>query len=44
MGQQYPYYTIWEEKIVVILHIYGVRANFLLIYDNQDSESESQEM
>ena len=26
-----------------IIHIYGARAIFLLFYDNQDTESESQE-
>ena len=28
------------EKIVVFLHIYRVRANFLLFCDHQDTESE----
>ena len=28
------------EKIVVIIHIYGDRAIFLLFYDDQDAENE----
>ena len=30
MGQRYTYYTIWENNIVEIIHIYGARAIFLL--------------
>ena len=44
MGQQYPYSTRWEGNIVVILHIYGALAMFLLFYDHQETESESREM
>ena len=43
MGQLYPHPTKWEEHILAILHIYGARAIFLLLYENQDTESESQE-
>ena len=28
----------FEEIIVVIIHIYGDRANFLLFYDDLDNE------
>ena len=28
MGQQYPYFTIWEQNIVAILQIHGARAIF----------------
>ena len=42
MGQQYPYFTRWEDTIAVILHIYGVRDIFLLFFDHQDTASESQ--
>ena len=28
------------EKIVIFLHIYGARANFLLFYDHQETKSE----
>ena len=34
MGQRYPYYTIWEKNTVVIIHIYGARAIFLLFCDH----------
>ena len=44
MVQLYTYYTIWEKNIVVIIHIYGARAIFLLFYYHQDTESESQEV
>ena len=37
MEQWCPYSTKWEDDIVVILHIYGDRANFLLFYDNEDT-------
>ena len=42
MGQQYTYSTRWKQNIVVVIHIYGVRAIFLLYYNHQDTESESQ--
>ena len=32
--------TIHKEHIAEILHIYGVRAIFILFYDHQDTESE----
>ena len=41
IGQLYPYSTIWEKNVVVILHIYGEIAIFLLFCDHQDTESES---
>ena len=44
MAQLYPYSTIWEKNIVSIINIYGSRSIFLLFYDNQDNESESQEI
>ena len=44
VGQQYPYSTIWEKKIMAIPHIYWARAFFLLIFDNQDTESDYQGM
>ena len=28
MGKQYPYSTIWEQNIVVVIHIFGARAIF----------------
>ena len=28
MGQQYPYSTILEENIVVIIYINGIKSNF----------------
>ena len=40
MVQLYIYYTIWEQKIVVVLHIYGALAISLLFCDHQDTESE----
>ena len=43
-GQKYPYSTIWVKNIVVIFHIYGDRAIFLLFYNNPDNESEYWEM
>ena len=33
-----------EEKVIVIIHIYGAIAIFLLFFDDQDTESESWEM
>ena len=44
MGEQYPYYTRREKNIVVVLHIYGTLAIFLLFCDHQDTEYESREM
>ena len=44
MGQRCPYSTKWVLKVVVILHIYGARAIFLLFCNNQDTESGSQEI
>ena len=44
MGQQYTYSTRWEKNIVEILHIYGAGFILLLIYDHQDTESESREI
>ena len=41
MGQRYPYPTRWEKIILVIIHIYGALAIFILLYDNKDNESES---
>ena len=38
MGQRYPYYTIWEKSIVVIVNIYEAGAIFLLFCDHQDTE------
>ena len=32
------------EFIVIMVHIYGARAIFLLFFDNQDTKSESQKM
>ena len=42
MGQLYPYSTLWEINIVVIIHSYGARSIFLSCYDHQDTEYESQ--
>ena len=39
MSQLYPYYTRWEGNVVLIIHIYGARAIFLLFCDRQDTES-----
>ena len=44
MGQQYPYFKRLEQNIVVIIHIYGDRAIFVLFCDQQDTESESYEI
>ena len=44
MVQQYPYYTKWEKIIVVIFHIYGSRAIFLIFCVHQDTKSESCEI
>ena len=44
VGQQYPYYTIWENNIVVILHIYESVAIFLIFCDHKYTESDSCEM
>ena len=39
MGKFYKYSTEWEGTIVIILHIYGAIAIFLLFYDDQDTLS-----
>ena len=44
MRQRYPYYIIWEKNIVAIIHCCGARDIFLLLNDNQDTESQSQEI
>ena len=44
MGQQYPYPTKWEKNIVVIIHIYGAIAIFLLFCVHKDTGSESCEI
>ena len=44
IGQLYSYYTRWVSTIVVILHIYGPRAIFILFCNYQDTEFESGEM
>ena len=38
IGQWYPHSTKWENNTVLILHICGVRAIFVLFYDDQDTE------
>ena len=35
MEQLYTYSTKWEDNIMVIIHIYGDRAIFLLFYDDK---------
>ena len=40
MGQQYPYSTIREKTIVIILNIYGDRAILLLFCVHHDTTSE----
>ena len=40
MGKLYPNTTELEKNTVVILHVYGDRAIFLLFYDDQDTENE----
>ena len=40
MGQGYPHPTIWVGKIIIIVHTYIAKANFLLFCDHQDTESE----
>ena len=40
MGQLYQYYTRWVKKIVVVIHIYGAIAIFLIFFDHQDTESD----
>ena len=35
MRQWYPYYTTWEEHVVVVIHVFVVRAIFLLFYNDQ---------
>ena len=44
MGQRYTYCTICEKSIVLVLHIYGSIATFLLFCDHQDTESKSCEI
>ena len=44
MGQQYTYLTRWEENMLVVLHMYGTRAIFLIFCDHQDTEYESCEI
>ena len=44
MGKLYPYSTRCDQNIMEIFHIYGSLAIFLLICNNQDTESESREM
>ena len=43
MGQQYSDPTRQDTYIVANIHIYGARANFLLLYDHQDTESDQRE-
>ena len=38
MVQLYSHYKRWGEDAVVIIHIYGAIAIFLLFYDDQDTE------
>ena len=40
MIQQYQYSTRWVDNIVVILHIYGARAIYLLFRVHQDTSLE----
>ena len=40
IGQLYTYYTIWEQNIVAVPHIYWARGICLLFCDQQDVESE----
>ena len=42
MGQCYPYQTIWQTNILIFYHIYGARDILLLLYENQDTETDSQ--
>ena len=44
MGEQYPYNTIREKNIMLVLHMYGAVEMFLLFCYLQDTESESREM
>ena len=44
MGKLYPNYTRWLKKLVVVLHIHGPRAIFILFCNYHDTESESCEM
>ena len=44
MHQQYPYYTIYNGEIVIIILIYGTRAIYLLLCDNQYTKYEQQEI
>ena len=38
MGQLYLHSKIREKYTMVILHIYGAIASFILFYDDQDTE------
>ena len=40
VGQLYQYFTIRDENIAVIIHIYVARAVLLLFCDHQDTKSE----
>ena len=40
MVKLYQNLTRWENNIVVVLHIYGAAAIFLLFSDDQDAESQ----
>ena len=40
MGKWYSHSTKWEKGNVVIIHIYGARAIFILFNDDQDNEKE----
>ena len=44
MGGGYPYSTRCKRNFVLILHIYGARAIFLLFYYHLDTEYESCEI
>ena len=44
MGKLYPNYTGWLKKLVVVLHIHGPRAIFILFCNYRVSESESWDM
>ena len=44
MGQKYIFSSRWEKNIVAILHFYGDRAIFLLLWDNQDTEPDLYEI
>ena len=44
MGKQYTYSTGWENIIVVVIHIYEVRAISIPYSNHEDTESESGEI